>query len=107
MADLTRRLARRVADVASFIGTCLVAILYGAAYGCVGYYIALAIDATGAPGWAVVTWLMGWVAVGSVVLTVWTIRWTGIGADWFKQDNSRTPSRATDTRASEGTTPCP
>lgn len=71
-------MARRIADIASFVGTCVAAVLYGAAYGCVGFYIALAIDAAGAPGWAIVAWLMAWVAVGSVILTVWTIRWAGI-----------------------------
>jgi len=69
---------RRIADVASFTGTCLIAILYGAAYGCVGFYIALAISSTDLPGWVGVAWLLAWVAVGAVVLTVWTLRWTGI-----------------------------
>jgi len=94
VADIVRpagvRLARRVADLASAIGACLVAILYGAAYGCIGFYIGLGIYASGADEvWAVV-WLLAWVAVGSVALTVWTLKWTGIGASWFKQDNSRT-----------------
>ena len=91
-------IARRVADIASFIGTCLIAVLYGAAYGAVGFYIALGIYATDAPGWAVVTWLLAWVAVGAVVLTVWTIRWTGIDVR-RPQDRRRTvtPRRSTAT----------
>lgn len=74
------RAARTLHAIANTITIGLLAILYGAAYGCIGFYIGLAIYADGRGLVWLVAWLMAWVAVGSVILTVWTIRVTGIGA---------------------------
>lgn len=93
----------RLLGALNVIGIAAVAVLYGAAYGCIGFYISLFIDALGAAEHWVTVWLLAWVAFGAVVLTVWAIRWTGIGADWFRQDNNRT----TDTFTREGATRWP
>jgi len=78
---VTGRAAAALAGiVADYVLKGMLGILYGAAYGVVGYYVAAGIEVTGAAEYWTWAWLLAWVAAGTVVLTVWTIRWTGLGA---------------------------
>lgn len=75
------RMWSRLLGALNVIGIAAVAVLYGAAYGCIGFYIGLALDAaTNGDGVVLTAWLFGWVAVGTVLLTLWTLRFTGLGA---------------------------
>lgn len=69
-----------------WVGVVALAVLYEAAYGTAGFYGALFVDALDVAEYWMVVWLLAWVAAGSVILTVWTIKWTGIGAKWFRKD---------------------
>jgi len=71
--------------VADYVLKGMLGILYGAAYGVVGYYVAAGIEATGAAEYWTWTWLLAWVAVGSVALTLWTLRVTGLGVRVIRQ----------------------
>lgn len=94
----------RIADIASFVGTCVAAVLYGAAYGCVGFYIWLGLYSAGVDEPWLTVWLLAWVTAGSILLTVWTIRWTGI--DVRRRPRSR-PLRQRDPQRHPSTTLTP
>jgi hypothetical protein len=55
------------------------AILFGSSYGAIGYGLGNFITYFGVDEWVFDTWLLAWVAAGSVTVTVWAVRWTGIG----------------------------
>lgn len=56
------------------------AILFGSSYGGIGFGLGTFITFFDTPEWVFDTWLLAWVAAGSVAITVWAVRWTGIGA---------------------------
>lgn len=86
---MSRPLRLRFRAALHAVGIAALAILYGSAYGTVGFYIALIIDGLDVGEHWMVIWLLVWVAFGSVVLTVWTIKWTGIGTGWFQRETTR------------------
>lgn len=68
----------KVQELAHVAGIMTLAVLFGLAYGLIGYYFAKAVAAFNRPPWVFDVTLLAWVAAGSVAITVWTIRWTGI-----------------------------
>jgi hypothetical protein len=45
----------------------------------VGYGLGTFITYFGTVEWVFDTWLLAWVAAGTIAITVWAVRWTGVG----------------------------
>lgn len=101
---MTRRVLWMIVDTALISVTL---VLYGAAYGVIGYYIAVAIEAAGADFVWVSVWMLAWVAAGSSALTVWVMRTNGIGLGRPRRDRSRSAPTPSGTFPPDGATPWP